>query len=478
MFKNENFLAPSGLCCISAVAVKEGHQTYLCEVNSHDVLKSIFSLKPEMVAYSSSTGEAKHYLRLNRLIKNNFPGIFTLMGGPHPTFYPGVITEGELDGICVGEGEGALVDLLRALGAGSSADNIPNIVTRNSQGPVVIRDLIEDLDKLPFPDYELLYKHTALGNYPLKSFIASRGCPYDCTYCFNHAWRKIYQGKGKVVRRHSVDYLIDEIKQVKQKWPLSYIKFYDDIFTYGADDWLEEFCRKYKDAVGLPFFILTRVDLLTEDTVKLLKQAGCHTISMSIESGNSGIRDNLLHRTMTDAQIIQAYHLCEKYGIYTFTNCIVGLPGVTRHNEIESLELAVKARASWAEFPIFYPYPGIELTDKAVKAGHYQPNYEQMHTSYMHRSLLNCFSQKEKDWQVNFSALAPIAVAYPRLKNFIVGQLLSLPNNVIFTFLYYLVKMRVFRKKIYVTKTTFLNSLRIFIKSLRQEFFGRQNKKG
>jgi anaerobic magnesium-protoporphyrin IX monomethyl ester cyclase len=478
LFKNENFLAPSGLCCISAAAVKDGHQTYICDVNSEDALKSIVKIKPEMVAYSSSTGEAKHYFKLNKLIKTNFPGIFTLMGGPHPTFYPEVIQEGDLDGICVGEGERAFVDLLNALSAKKPLDNIPNIVIRNSQSQLVIRDLIEDLDTLPFPDYGLLYDNTVLGSYPLKSFITSRGCPYDCTYCFNHAWRKIYHGKGETVRRHSVDYVLDEIRQVKKKWPLSFIKFYDDIFTYGADNWLEEFCRKYKSLIGLPFFILTRADLLTEDVVRLLKDAGCRTISMSIESGNPEIRSNLLRRKMSDEEIIKAYHLCEKYGIYTFANSIIGLPGAGIAQDIESLDLTIQAKATWAEFPIFYPYPKLELTGYAVKSGFYLPNYEQMHTSYMHRSLLNCFSEKEKNIQVNLSALAPIAVVYPKLRNLIVRKLINLPNSVIFTFLYYLVKMRVFRKKLYVTKTSRLNSLMILIRSLKQEFFGRQDKRG
>ena len=478
ILKSENFLAPIGLCAIAAIAAREGHEVFLGEMNSSDPFSQIARLKPEVIAYSSSTGESKHYLGLNRKIKEKYPGIFTIMGGPHPTFYPEVIQEGGLDALCIGEGEGAFVDLLGALSAKSPLSNIPNIVTKADPGQFLVRNLIEDLDALPFPDYALIYDNTPSGDYPLKSFITSRGCPYDCTYCFNHAWRKIYQGKGKPVRRHSVDYVIDEIKYVRNKWPLSFVKFYDDIFTYGVDDWLEEFCRKYKAQIGLPFFILTRADLLTADAVRLLKEAGCHTISMSIESGNAQIRKNLLRRQMSDEEIIKAYHLCRQSGIYTFANCIIGLPGTSIHNDIESLDLAIRAKATWVEFPIFYPYPGIELTREAVKAGFYQPDYEKMHTSYMHRSLLSCFNKQEKNMQVNLSELSSVAVVYPGLRNLVVRCLIYWPNNIFFTFLYYLVKMRILRKKIYVTKTTPLNSLRIFIKSLKQEFFGRQNRKG
>jgi anaerobic magnesium-protoporphyrin IX monomethyl ester cyclase len=478
IFKSENFLAPIGLCAISAIAIREGHQTYLCEMNTEDPLERIAKLQPDIVAYSSSTGEAKHYFRLNYLIKKKFPDIFTVMGGPHPTFYPNVIFEDSLDAICIGEGEGAFADLLRALSNRQSFEDIPNIVTKSKKDRFSVRNLVEDLDILPFPDYSLVYDNTPMGRYPLKSIITSRGCPYYCTYCFNSAWRKIYAGRGKVTRRHSVDYVIDEIRYVRKNWSLSCVKFYDDIFSYKADNWLEEFSRKYKKYPNLPFFILTRADLLTEDMIKLLKNAGCHTISMSIEAGNEDIRNRVLKRNMSDEQIIQVHRLCDKYGIYTFTNCIVGLPGTSIGNDIETLNLAIKAKVAWAEFPIFYPYPRTELGDHTIEMGFYKPEYEKMHTSYQYKSLLECFTEKEKNAQMNFSLLGSVAVVFPSLRNLIVRYLIYIPHNILFTWVYYFTKMYVFRKKIYVTKTTFLESLRIFIRSLKQEWFRHENRKG
>jgi radical SAM superfamily enzyme YgiQ (UPF0313 family) len=478
IFKSENFIAPLGLCAISAVARKQGHQVYLCEINSGDPFKIIAKVKPEILAYSSSSGEAKHYFRLNSAIKNKFPDIFTIMGGPHPTFYPEMIQYNNFDAVCVGEGEGAFEDLVQAIEDKGIVDNIPNIVTRNNLRDFSVRNLIEDLDVLPFPDYSLLYNNTPMGKYPLKSIITSRGCPYNCTYCFNAAWRKLYQGKGRAVRRHSVDYVIDEILFVKSRWPLSFVKFYDDIFTYSVDDWLEEFSRKYKARINLPFFILTRADLVTEDMVRLLKQAGCHTISMSIESGNYEIRRTLLKRNMTDEQIIGAHLICEKYGIYTFTNCVIGLPNTSLKNDIESLELSIKSKVTWAEFPIFYPYPGTELGQKTVDLGVYSFDFEKMHTSYQHGSLLNCFTAKEKNAQMNLALLGPVAIVFPALKNLVLKYLIFLRRNCIFTFIYYLTKMYILRKKIYVTRTNFRTSLIIFIRSLRQEWFRHENKKG
>ena len=478
IIKNENFLAPIGLCSVSSAVKTEGYKTYLCEINSQDPINCISELRPDIVAYSSSTGEVKHYLKLNHMIKEKFPDIFTIMGGPHPTFYPDVVFEGDLDAICVGEGDSAIVDLCRAISKGLRTDNIPNIVSRDNRNNFQIRDLIENLDDLPFPDFSLIYDNTPLGQYPLKSIITSRGCPYECSYCFNTSWRKIYKNKGQAVRRNSVNYIIEQIKYVRKKWPLSFVKFYDDIFAYRADDWLEEFSEKYKKHINLPFFILTRVDLLTEDMVKLLKFAGCRTISMSIESGNSKIRENMLKRRMTNKQIIDVHRLCNKYKIYTFTNCIIGLPETNSKNDIESVDLAIKSKVDWAEFPIFHPYPKTELGDLTIEKGYYKTNFKDLHTSYQYRSPLNCFSEKEKNIQMNLSSLAAVAVVFPFLRNFILWVLIYLPHNFLFTLIYYFTKMWVFRKKIYVTKTNFGVSLKIFIKSLKQDWFRHENSKG
>jgi radical SAM superfamily enzyme YgiQ (UPF0313 family) len=447
-------------------------------MNSQDPFNSIAQLKPDVVAYSSSTGEAKHYLRLNRLVKERYPQVFTIMGGSHPTFFPEVIYEDTLDAVCMGEGEEAFSDLLSAIQSKGPVDDIANIVTRKNKEKFTVRNLTEDLDSLPFPDYSLIYDNTPLGEYPLKSIITSRGCLYDCTYCFNSAWRQIYKGKGRAVRRHSVNYVIDEILYVKTRWPLSCVKFYDDIFTYQADNWLEDFSQKYKEKINLPFFILTRADLLTEEMVRLLKTAGCRTISMSIESGNVKIRENLLRRRMSDEQIIKAHQLCDKYGIYTFTNCMVGLPGTSITNDIESLELAIKSGVSWAEFPIFHPYPKTELGQRSIKEGSYRLDYSQMHTSYMYKSPLECFTKKERNAQANLAVLAGVAVVFPRYKKLITQRLIYLPHNIFFTFIYYLTKMYVLKKKIYVTKTNFWGYLSIFIKSLKQELFMHENNQG
>ncbi len=478
VFKSENFLAPLGLCAVSAAARRAGHETALCEMKTQDVLGRVAGYRPDVIAYSSSTGEVKHYLAVNGSVKERFPEVFAIMGGPHPTFYPDVVQHGRLDAICRGEGDEAFPEVLAALAGGRPVAGIDNIMTPQSRSLCSMRNLVEDLDALPFPDVSLLYENTPMGSYPLKSVITSRGCPYNCSYCFNASWRRIYAGKGKAVRRNSVDYVIDEIDFIRTKWPLSFVKFYDDIFTYAADDWLEEFSEKYKRRIGLPFFILTRADLLNEDMVRLLKTAGCHTISMSIEAGNPRVRLEVLNRDMSDEQIIRAHLLCKRYGIHTFTNCIVGLPDTQISHDIESIDLSIRSKVTWIEFPIFHPYPQTELGQRTIDRGLYSGDYTRMHTSYMYQSPLTCFSRAQVNAQKNITVLGPVAIVFPWLRWIIVNVAIYLPHNVIYTLMYYVTKMYVFRTRIYVTRTSLVNSLRIFARSLKQELFRHENSAG
>jgi len=465
-----DYIDPIGIMLVAALAKAKGHSTNLTVLTRDNVIDKIHDLRPDIVAYSASTGEHKYYLEVNKLIKSKFPDIFTIMGGPHATYYPQCIHESTLDAICTGEGDEAFTELLSRLENGGDVSSVKNIVTRQ-ENDAGTRMLYQDLDSLPFPDRDLFYRTTELGRWPLRSFVASRGCPYDCTYCFNHVFRKLHHDKGKIIRRHSVDYVIEEIQRVKHQYPMGFVKFYDDIFTYKVDGWLEEFVKKYKKDIGIPFHCLTRADLMTEDMAKLLKEAGCFSISMSIESGNAYLRNEILHRNMSEEQIINAFHTCRKYGINTFSNNILGLPFATIENEIETIDLNIKAKASFVEFPIFHPYPRTELGDYCIEKGIYQPDYSGLHMSYMNKSPLSCFTEKEKNIQRNLSTLGLVVVWLPFLRNIVLNYLIYLPYNRFFFLLYYLAKVYLNKTRVYPMKLgpgELWNTLR---KSLKLESF-------
>lgn len=138
-----------------------------------------------------------------------------------------------------------------------------------------VRYLIEDLNTLPFPDRSVYYqRYDFLKNYPAKHFMSGRGCPFGCSFCFNHQLLKIYHNKGRYVRRKSPGYFISEIEEVKKRYGFKVAIFDDDIFAVNAG-WLNDFIPAFRKRVGVPFACCIRVDVISEEIIKLLKEGGC-----------------------------------------------------------------------------------------------------------------------------------------------------------------------------------------------------------
>ena len=467
--KTIDFIDPQGIMLLSAIAKENSHETLLGIISREDIIKKIDYLKPDIIAYSASTGEHKYYLKINKIIKEKFPDIFTIMGGPHPTFYPECIKDDNLDAICVGEGDEAFLDCIKAIETGNNISDIENIHTKEKKNS--LRRLYPDLDNLPFPDRDLFYKNTEMGKFPIKSFMASRGCPYACTYCFNHAFRELYKGKGKVIRRKSVNRIIEEIINVMKKYKVQFIKFYDDIFAYPNDNWLTEFCKTYRKEINIPFHCATRPNLVNEDMVKLLKESGCVSINMSIEAANPYFRNQILKRSISDEEIERSFSFFNKYNIKTFSNNILGLPFSKIEDDIATVDMNIKCKVTFAEFPICHPYPGTELGKFCKEKGIFNEDYESLHMSYQYRSPLSCFTEKEKNIQQNISQLGLVALWLPVFRNIIMKYLIFFPNNFIFFVLYLLTKIYLIKTKIYPFKLNFFDFFSLFKKSITIDKF-------
>jgi radical SAM superfamily enzyme YgiQ (UPF0313 family) len=351
----EDFIDPMNIELLSALAKREGHETFL-NVLEHNNLKSeMRSIRPDIVAYSAKTGESNVMYKANRWIKTEFSDrVLTIMGGPHPTFNhmrmrlynedlrseptaavgpakPLSIEDTLLDVLAVGEADEAWPMMLRALAKNESIDSIPNLVTKSNRKPggkVDMKDRTNFLDDLPFLDRDVVYAKTRLKDFGMRSVMVSRGCPFICTYCFNAKFNQLYRGKGKTVNRYSVDRLLLELEDMVRHHPTQFIKFYDDVFTFRSDDWLIEFSEKYPKVIGLPFHCLTRADLVKRDPqmIEYLKKAGIKSISMSIEAGNPFIREHILKRGMSAEDIRFAFEICHKNKINTFSNTILAIP--------------------------------------------------------------------------------------------------------------------------------------------------------
>jgi len=442
-----DFVEPHGIMQLSAVLKSRGHQTFLCIANKDDIFKKIKEIRPHVIAYSSCTGEHKTYLRINEKVKKSFPGIFTIMGGPHPTFYPDCIHRSSLDAICRGEGDEAFPEFLEHL---EDPGDVPNITTKDKSNPP--RHLCRDLDALPFPDRDIFYEATGMSKYPLKFFILSRGCPYGCTYCFNHAMRKLYEGKGEYVRRKSVTRSIEEILYTKKKYPLEFVKFYDDIFIYPHDQWLNDFCREYKKQIKLPFHCLVRLDIVDEDSIRMVKEAGCVSACAALETGSSFLRNKLLQKNITDEQIYSAVELFHRHEIKLYLNNMLALPDSRISDDIRTIDMNIKCKPAFAEFFIMQPYPGTKIGEYCKEKGFFSGDYDEIEPSFMSKSKLTCFTKREKMIQKNLSYLGTIVVLYPSLKNIIFNFLIYLPNNIFYFLIFIAAKGYLVKTKLYNLK--------------------------
>lgn len=350
----EDYIDPMNIELLSALARRDGHETFLNVLEHDNLMEEIRAIRPEVVAYSAKTGESNVMFRANRAIKAAYKdSIFAVMGGPHATFnymrmqlcgetlklpltfsgpaMPRVVEDTCLDALVAGEGDEAWPAMLKALSTGGSLDDISNVVTRTNRRPdgsVTLSERSMALDDLPYLDRELVYEKTRLKEFGMRSLMAGRGCPFPCTYCFNAKYNAMYKGKGKMLNRYSVDRLLAEIEDMVRRHPTQFIKFYDDVFVFRTDDWLIEFADKYPRAIGLPFHCLVRCDLVRRDPdiITYLKKAGIKSISMSIESGNPFIREHVFKRGMDAEDIRFAFELCHKEGINTFSNTILAVP--------------------------------------------------------------------------------------------------------------------------------------------------------
>jgi radical SAM superfamily enzyme YgiQ (UPF0313 family) len=463
VIKDVEYIDPMGIMLLSALARGKGHSTALAVLAREDIRAALKKHAPDVVAFSAKTGEHRYYFAANAAVKAAGGSVFTVIGGPHATFFPELIETQPFDALCVGEGDDAWPELLGAIEAGRPVDAIPNIVTRanySKGAPPPMRPRRRDLDSLPFLDRGLFYRDTRLGRFPLRSFMVGRGCPYKCSYCFNHRYNMLYKGNGPLAARMSVGRVLDELRELKGAYPTQFIKFYDDIFVLKDDAWLDEFSERYPGEVGLPFHCLMRANLLTETVLLKLKKAGLASISMSIESGSDRVRNDVLRRNMTRETIIEAFSLCKRHSVPTFSNTIFAVPGTTIEDDIEGLDLNIISSVTFGEFPLFFPYPRTALAEYALARGDFDGDFDRLHMSYQSVSPLKCFTAREKLRQRNLSLLSTVCLLAPGLRDLIVKRLIGLPLTGLYFVVYYLAKAYLIKTKIYPMRFSVLDTLR------------------
>ena len=373
--KVQIFRYQQGIGSISAVLKQAGHLTsllYLWQLDDDTLDRRIREFQPDLVAVSMTSGFFEFGCAVAKHVKerHHLPVLF---GGIHPTLRPeeSIAADGVF-AICIGEGEYPTLELCDALDAGRDPTKIQNLWVRQN-GTIHrngIRPLIADLDSLPFPDRDIFPFNELLKTLPEAEFMGSRGCPYLCTYCVNHALIEMYKGKGAYVRYRSVDHLLNEIELVKNRYPaIQFIGFHDDTFTLKPV-WLQEFSEKYRARFkSLHFWCNATAKSVNEDVVRLLKDAGCYEVRIGLESGNDHIRMEVLQKKVTREEIIRAFRLLREAGIDTYSFNMVGLPYETVDTIKDTIELNRQAKPDQMFCSVFSPYPGTRLDELCREKG-------------------------------------------------------------------------------------------------------------
>ena len=352
-----------GVMYLSGYAKRKGHEVdILIESEERkEFFPKIIEFNPDAVAFSVTVGYQRHYLNIAQKVKDML-GVPVIFGGPHCTVTPELIENPPVDVLCRGEGEEAFVDFLDALDTGGDIAKIPNLWSKKD-GSIIRNDVRpgeENLDRYSPPDRSLYYKYDNLRNRPLKTFFASRGCPYNCSFCFNQVLVDLYKGKMKIVRRVSPQQMVEEILDCREKYPLERFYFDDDLFI-SDKGWLEEFAPLFNRKVGLPFACNVHANLVNEEVVKLLKEAGCYLVMWGIESGDQEIRYRILNKRISDDKIHSAAELFRKYDIKMKAFNLMGIPGETFEQALKTIKLNADIKIDYPWCNIALPLPGTKL---------------------------------------------------------------------------------------------------------------------
>lgn len=387
---------PLGILYIASALKKVGHHVIFTDLTFEDnlgILRDIVS-DVDLIGISSSSPLFGKAIEVLSYVKEINPKAFCLIGGPHPTAIPEDALRAGFDYAVLGEGEQTVVNFVNSLSKGKHKDTKGIAFLKN--GHLHINEpmpYIEDLDCLPFPDRSLI----DYSRYGTVGVMASRGCPYNCFYC-KPMLDMLF---GKRVRKRSAANMTEEIERIMKTYPRKSFHFKDDTLTLLPTVWFEEFRKELRRRkLNIRWQANSRVDTITTEKLRLMKEAGCTQISFGVESGSPKVLE-FYNKHRNPGLTVKVFEACHKLGIMPNAYIILGAPVET----IEDMELTYRLIKKIK--PVFWrvftttPFPGNYLYKYAKE-----------------RDLLNIFDYEQYDNALNsVRGIAPMKLRYLTIRD-------------------------------------------------------------
>ena len=348
---------------------------------SIDLRKKIIDFRPDLLAVSCSETT---FLRGYRLIsKTKDLGVKNIFGGVFPTFAPQLVMNHlDVDMLCVGEGENALIDLADKLANGEDYSDVTNLWIRLDNDEIKKNSITNpvDINKLPaITDIGLFgekrfYRPMGGKIRRLLPVETHRGCPYTCSFCNSPSQNRLYSERGKFFRKKSINLIKEEIENHIKEWKVEYIYFWADTFLAWSNKEFDEFIEMYQD-IKLPFWCQTRIETITYDKFKRMKDVGLHRVTFGMEHGNEKFRRDVVKRSYSNEIAIKLMKIVDELEIPYSVNNIIGFPGETRELAFDTIELNRKFNADSTSCSVFVPFHGTELRTVAEKQGLIDQSY-------------------------------------------------------------------------------------------------------
>ena len=409
---------------------------FIKESNFEDKIKEIDPKKFNIIAFSTITGTHLFHNKIAEYFKQINNRIISIMGGPHPTFFPKeAISLLGIDYICVGEGIFAFNKFLNGIESS-------NIISKKTISNFSYCNLekLADVSKINPPDRKIVYSKDRRIENSIRNFMGSFGCPYNCSYCFNKSYHDIYN-KQERVRYKEPTIFVNEIIQTIKVFETSLIYIQDDTFITNKK-WFKEVTQLIKDKINIPYHCHIRCDITDEIIIKTLKETGCKSVTFAVETANEEYRVNYLNRKMSNDKIIEVSQMLNRYGIMFRIENMVGLPFSSMENDLETIKLNARCNPTIGWASLYQPYPNTKLGNLCTKNGLWDEDIDNINPSFFESSCLKLRNKKEIE---KLQKIFSLAVNYWLIRK-VIRLLIILPCNSMFKKVYVNFKNKMYKK--------------------------------